>query len=62
VVGERAVDIVHVAAVAMAADMRVDALARVPISYPTYAAILALGRAATQAAHDLGLGERPRVA
>lgn len=45
VVGERAVDIVQVAAVAMAARMRVDEFARIPLAFPTYAGIL--GRAAT---------------
>jgi pyruvate/2-oxoglutarate dehydrogenase complex dihydrolipoamide dehydrogenase (E3) component len=44
VVGDRAVDVVQVAAVAMAADMRVDELARLPLSFPTYAGVL--GRAA----------------
>jgi dihydrolipoamide dehydrogenase len=53
VVGERAVDICEVAAVAMAARMRVDDLARVPLSYPTYAGILA--RIAASAARELGL-------
>ena len=37
VVGERAVEITQVAAVAMSGDMRVDDLARVPLSFPTYA-------------------------
>jgi pyruvate/2-oxoglutarate dehydrogenase complex dihydrolipoamide dehydrogenase (E3) component len=40
IVGERAVDIVQVAAVAMAADMRADALAHFPLSFPTYAGVL----------------------
>jgi pyruvate/2-oxoglutarate dehydrogenase complex dihydrolipoamide dehydrogenase (E3) component len=40
VVGERAVDIVQVAAVAIAAGMRVDALAHFPLSFPTYAGVL----------------------
>ena len=43
VVGERAVDIVQVAAIAIAAGMRVDELARVPLSFPTYAGILVNG-------------------
>ena len=51
VVGERAVDIVQVAAVAMAGGLRVDQLARVPLSYPTYAGILA--RAAYRAAREI---------
>jgi dihydrolipoamide dehydrogenase len=53
VVGERAVDIMQVAAVAMAARMRVDELARVALSFPTYAGILS--RAAVSAAHQLNL-------
>ena len=36
VVGERAVDIVQTAAIAIAAGMRVDDLARLPLSFPTY--------------------------
>ena len=51
IVGERAVDIVQVAALAMSCGMRVDELARFPISFPIYAAIL--GRAAAVVAHDL---------
>jgi dihydrolipoamide dehydrogenase len=53
VVGERAVDITQVAAVTMAAGMRVDELARIPLSFPTYAGILSL--VAASAAHQLGL-------
>ena len=44
VVGERAVEIVQVVAIAIAAGMRVDDLARVPLSFPTYAGMP--GRAA----------------
>jgi len=36
VIGERAVDIVQVAAIAIARGMRVDDLAAVPLSFPTY--------------------------
>ena len=46
VVGERAVEITQVAAIAIAAGMRVDDLARVPLSFPTYAGIL--GRVAAK--------------
>jgi dihydrolipoamide dehydrogenase len=53
VVGERAVDITQVAAVAIAAGMRVDDLARVPISFPTYAG--ALGRVAAKVTRELNL-------
>jgi dihydrolipoamide dehydrogenase len=40
VVGDRAVDIVQVAAVAVAAEMPVDRLAYFPLSFPTYAGML----------------------
>ena len=53
VVGERAVELTQVAAVAMAGRMRVDDLAHVPLSFPTYAGVL--GRVAAQAAHRLNL-------
>jgi len=51
VVGERAVDIVQVAAVAMAAEMRVDALAHFPLAFPTYAGVLS--QLAAKAAYAL---------
>jgi dihydrolipoamide dehydrogenase len=53
VVGERAVEITQVAAVAIAAGMRVDELARLPLSFPTYAGIL--GRVAASVARQLNL-------
>lgn len=53
VVGERAVEITQVAAVGMAARMRVDDLAQVPLSFPTYAGVL--GRVAAQATRRLNL-------
>lgn len=53
VVGERAVEITQVAAIAIAAGMRVDELARVPLSFPTYAGIL--GRVSASAARQLTL-------
>lgn len=53
VVGERAVEITQVAAVAMAAGMRVDELAQVPLSFPTYAGVL--GRVAATATRQLNL-------
>ncbi len=40
VIGERAVEITQVAAIAMTAGMRVDELAKVPLSFPTYAGVL----------------------
>ena len=51
VVGERAVDIVQVAAVAMAGGMRVEDLAQVPLSFPTYAGMLV--NAAVRAASEI---------
>ena len=53
VVGERAVEITQVAAIAIAAGMRVDALAQVPLSFPTYAGIL--GRVAASATRQLNV-------
>lgn len=55
IVGERAVDTVQIAAVAIAAGMRVDDLARVPLSFPAYSGIF--GRAVVTAARRLNLGE-----
>ena len=51
VVGERAVEITQVAAIAMSAGMRVDELAQVPLSFPTYTGIL--GRVAASATRQL---------
>lgn len=51
VVGERAVELTQVAAVAIAADLSVDAFAQIPLSFPTYAGVL--GRAAGIAAHQI---------
>jgi hypothetical protein len=51
VVGERAVEIVQVVAIAMAGGLRVKDLARVPLSFPTYAGIV--GRVAYRAAGQL---------
>ena len=53
VVGERAVEITQVAAIAIASEMRVDGLAMVPLSFPTYAGIL--GRVAAKATRELNL-------
>jgi pyruvate/2-oxoglutarate dehydrogenase complex dihydrolipoamide dehydrogenase (E3) component len=53
VVGERAVEITQVAAIVIAAGMRVDDLAQIPLSFPTYAGILA--RVAASAARSLNL-------
>jgi len=51
IVGERAVELAQLAAVAVASDMTVEQLALVPFSFPTYAN--ALGRAAVRAARQL---------
>jgi dihydrolipoamide dehydrogenase len=53
VVGERAVEITQVAGIVIAAGMRVDDLAQIPLSFPTYAGILA--RVAASAARKLNL-------
>jgi pyruvate/2-oxoglutarate dehydrogenase complex dihydrolipoamide dehydrogenase (E3) component len=53
VVGERAVEMAQVAAVAMSGRMRVDDLAQVPLSFPTYAGVL--GRVAAKATRQLNL-------
>ena len=51
VVGERAVEIAQVASIVIAAGMSVSDLARVPLSFPTYAGIL--GRVAADAVRRL---------
>jgi pyruvate/2-oxoglutarate dehydrogenase complex dihydrolipoamide dehydrogenase (E3) component len=51
IVGERAVEIAQVAAVAVAAAMPVERFARIPLSFPTYTNVL--GRAAFDAARQL---------
>ena len=51
IVGERAVELAQVAAIAVASGMKVEQLALVPFSFPTYAN--ALGRAAIRAARQL---------
>jgi pyruvate/2-oxoglutarate dehydrogenase complex dihydrolipoamide dehydrogenase (E3) component len=53
VVGERAVEITQVAAIAIAAGMPIDEFAKVPLSFPTYAGIL--GRLAAIATRQLNL-------
>jgi len=57
VVGERAVEITQVAAVAMSGNMRVDDLARVALSFPTYAGVL--GRLAATVSRQLNLNVNP---
>jgi pyruvate/2-oxoglutarate dehydrogenase complex dihydrolipoamide dehydrogenase (E3) component len=52
-VGERAVEIAQVASIVIASAMRIDDLARVPLSFPTYAGVL--GRLAASATRQLNL-------
>jgi pyruvate/2-oxoglutarate dehydrogenase complex dihydrolipoamide dehydrogenase (E3) component len=52
IVGERAVEVAQMAAIAMTAEMTVDAVARIPLSFPTYANVF--GRAALRAVRNLG--------
>lgn len=52
VVGEQAVEVVQVAATAMAAGMRVEQLAEVDLAYPTFTAVV--GLAARRLARELG--------
>jgi pyruvate/2-oxoglutarate dehydrogenase complex dihydrolipoamide dehydrogenase (E3) component len=51
VVGERAVEIAQVVAIAIAGGLTVDKLAKVPLSFPTYAGMIA--RAAYRAAQQI---------
>jgi pyruvate/2-oxoglutarate dehydrogenase complex dihydrolipoamide dehydrogenase (E3) component len=63
VVGERAVEIAQVAAVAVAAAMPVEQFIRIPLSFPTYTNVL--GRAALAAARELdvtGFWDEPESA
>ena len=62
VVGEQAVEIVHVVAAGIASGMRIEQLAELEIAYPTYTAIL--GLAARRLLRELGvmpLGEQWRA-
>ena len=56
IVGERAVELAQLAALAVASGMKVEQLALVPFSFPTYAN--ALGRAAVRAARQLDTRSR----
>ena len=55
VVGEQAVEIVHLVAANMAAGATIESLATLELSYPTYISIV--GLAARRAVHHLGLME-----
>jgi dihydrolipoamide dehydrogenase len=52
-VGERAVEVIQLAAVAMTANMGVDTLSQVALSFPTYAGVL--GRVAAKATRQMNL-------
>ena len=54
VIGEQAVEVVQIAATAMAAEMPVERLAEIELAYPTFTSIVAL--AARQVVHALRLG------
>jgi pyruvate/2-oxoglutarate dehydrogenase complex dihydrolipoamide dehydrogenase (E3) component len=54
VIGEQAVEVVQIAAAAMAAEMPVQRLAEVEFAYPTFTSIV--GLAARQVVHALRLG------
>jgi dihydrolipoamide dehydrogenase len=56
IVGERAVDIIQLAAVAMSANMSLEDFLRIPISFPIYANILT--RAAAMAMRELKSGDK----
>jgi pyruvate/2-oxoglutarate dehydrogenase complex dihydrolipoamide dehydrogenase (E3) component len=56
IVGERAVEIAQVAAIAISAGLRVNDLLRIPLSFPTYTGVLV--RAAALAASELQLEVR----
>jgi pyruvate/2-oxoglutarate dehydrogenase complex dihydrolipoamide dehydrogenase (E3) component len=57
IVGERAVDVVQIAAVAIAGGLTVDTMARIPLSFPTYSGVL--GRAIVTAARRLNRDAEP---
>ncbi len=53
VVGEDALEIIHIVATGMAAGMRIEQMAELELAYPTYCA--SVGLAARRIVHDLGL-------
>lgn len=59
IVGERAVEVAQMAAIAMTAGMTVDAVARIPLSFPTYANVF--GRATLRAVRKLGIAANIEV-
>ena len=52
IVGEQALEVIHLVAAGMAANMVVEQLAELEIAYPTFTAIV--GLAARQILHNLG--------
>ncbi|MGH2385744.1 MAG: hypothetical protein ACRDGB_11950, partial [Candidatus Limnocylindria bacterium] len=54
VIGEQAVEVVQIAAAAMAAELSVERLAEIEFAYPTFTSIV--GLAARQVVHALRLG------
>ena len=54
IVGERAVEIIQMASIAMVGGVRVDELARIPLSLPTYTGVLlrAVNRATAELGHE----------
>lgn len=57
IVGERAVEVAQMAAVAMEGSMTIQQIARIPLSFPTYANVF--GRAAIRATRELGVARVP---
>ena len=53
VAGEQALEIVHLVAVGMTADMWIEQLSEMQIAYPTFTAVV--GLAARQIVHELGV-------
>ena len=53
VVGEQAMEVVHLVAAGMTADMWIEQLAEMEIAYPTYSAVV--GLAARKLVRDLGV-------
>ena len=56
IVGERAVEIAQVAAIAISSGMRADQLAQVPLAFPTYVGNLAYAAAAAARELELNVG------
>jgi len=59
IVGERAVEIIQMASIAMVGGVQIDELARIPLSMPTYTGVLL--RAVNRATAELGHEPRPEL-